>query len=73
MSIVPVLATQEVLRRLFKAGFRVVSQKGSHMKLWNPLTGHRTGVPFHRVDIGRNLLGKIIKQSGLTIEEFLGL
>ena len=73
MSVLPILAAREVLRRLLKAGFRIVSQKGSHVKLWNPLTDQRTGVPLHPGDLGRNLLAKIIKQAGLTIAEFLEL
>jgi len=73
MSILPILSAREVLRRLHQAGFRVVSQRGSHIKLWNPTTGHRTGVPFHNVDIGRNLLSKILKQAGLSMQEFIDL
>ncbi len=67
------LAAREVLRRLLKAGFRIVNQKGSHIKLWNPVTDRRTGVPLHPGDLGRNLLTKIIKQAGLTVDEFLKL
>ena len=73
MSILPVLSAREVLRRLYRAGFRVVSQRGSHIKLWNPTTGHRAGVPFNIVDIGRDLGSEILKQAGLSIQEFIAL
>lgn len=74
MSIVPILAAREVLRRLLRAGFQIVSQRGSHTKLWNPLTGKSTGIPIHGGNtIGRNLLHKILKQAGLSLKGFLKL
>ncbi len=73
MSIIPILAAREVLRRLLRAGFRIVSQKGSHVRLWNAMTGRGTAVPLHPGDLGRGIITRIIKQSGLSIEEFLGL
>ena len=74
MSIVPILAAREVLRRLFRAGFQITSHRGGHMKLWHPRTGRSTGVPIHGGNtIGRDLLHKILKQSGLSLKEFLKL
>jgi len=73
MSQLPILAAREVLRRLFKAGFRIQNQKGSHIKLFHPLSGRRTGVPLHPGDLSRGLIREIIKQAGLTIEKFLKL
>ena len=74
MSIVPMLRAAEITRRLLTAGFKIVKQRGSHVKLWHPITKHRTSVPFHGgKDIGRGLLASIIKQAGLTVEQFLGL
>lgn len=73
MSIIPILAAREVLRRLFRAGFRVVSQKGSHVKLFNLVTKKRTEVPMHPGDLGRKLINKILKQSGITPKDFLEL
>jgi len=72
MSIVPILSAREVLRRLLHAGFLIASQRGSHTKLWHPRTGRSTGVPVHGSNtIGRDLLHKILKQSGLSLKEFL--
>ncbi|HXK39123.1 MAG TPA: type II toxin-antitoxin system HicA family toxin [Candidatus Paceibacterota bacterium] len=73
MSIIPILAAREVLRRLLRAGFRQVSQKGSHVKLRHAVTGKETEVPMHPGDLGRNLIGKILKQAGISIERFLKL
>lgn len=74
MSIVPILSAREVLRRLKSAGFQPVSQRGSHMKLWHPITDRSTGVPIHGGNvIGRELLHKILKQAGLSLKDFLEL
>ena len=73
MSLLPILAAREVLRRLLKAGFKIQNQKGSHIKLFHPLSGHRTGIPLHPGDLSRNLTREIIKQAGLSLENFLEL
>ena len=73
MSIIPILAAREVLRRLLRAGFRIVSQKGSHIKLFNSISGRRTEIPMHPGDLGRKLITKILKQAGISVKNFLGL
>ena len=70
MSIVPILPAREVLRRLPRAGFRIVSQKGSHVKVHHPITEKHTEVPMHPGDLGRKLIGKILKQADIKPEEF---
>ncbi|MEK7509917.1 MAG: type II toxin-antitoxin system HicA family toxin [Patescibacteria group bacterium] len=70
MSIVPILPAREVLRRLLRAGFRIVATKGSHVKLHHPVTEKRTGVPMHPGDLGRKLIGKILKQAGIKPKDF---
>ena len=57
-----------VLERL---GFQEIRQKGSH-KQFRHSDGRGTTVPFHQGrDISPILLKQIIKDIGLTIEEFL--
>jgi len=74
MSILPILAARLVMRKLVRAGFRFMYTKGSHYFFHHPLKNRITSVPLHGgKDIGRNLLRKIIKQAGLSIEEFLRL
>ena len=73
MSILPILAAREVLRRLLRAGFRIVGQRGSHVKLFNPVTGKSTEIPMHPGDLGRSLITKILKQAGVSIKMFLRL
>jgi predicted RNA binding protein YcfA (HicA-like mRNA interferase family) len=67
------LPADEVIRVLMKVGFRPVRQRGSHVILKRD-DGRVTVVPIHRgEEIGRGLLSKIIKDAGLTKEEFLKL
>ncbi len=57
-----------ILRRL---GFNEVRQRGSHKQYRHP-DGRGTTVPFHPGrDISPTLLRQIVKDIGLTIQEFL--
>ena len=73
MSHVPILPAREVLRRLERAGFVVVGSRGSHLKLKHPLTSKSTEVPMHPGDLGRKLISQIIKQTGISVRDFLEL
>jgi len=69
----PALRPVEVVRALERAGWRIHRQRGSHVSM------HKEGVPFlitvplHRRDLPRGTLRDIIKDAGLTVEEFLEL
>ncbi len=74
MSIIPILAARVVIKKLLKAGFRFLYARGSHYIFRNEATGRMTSVPVHGgKDIGRSLLSKIIKQTGLSLKKFLDL
>ncbi|QMS88056.1 type II toxin-antitoxin system HicA family toxin [Nostoc edaphicum CCNP1411] len=68
------LPYREVKRRLEAAGFGEVSQKGSHVKFAKSTDeGTRTAiVPRHR-EITIGTLGSILRQAGISVEEFEGL
>lgn len=71
MSILRVMSAKEVMRKLRRGGFSFIHTKGSHQIFHNMNTNRSTSVPLHGGnDIGRNLLSKIIKQTGLSVEEF---
>lgn len=73
MSIIPILAARAIIQKLMRAGFRFLYAKGSHYFFRHPLTKRTTSVPMHGgKDIGRNLLGKILKQAGISVKDFLG-
>jgi len=67
------LPADKVIKVLVRLGFKPVRQRGSHVILKRE-DGKVIVVPVHRgEEIGRGLLSKIIKDAGLTREEFLKL
>ena len=64
---------EKVIKALNKIGFEVSRQRGSHVILKNK-EGTIIVVPNHQgEEIGRGLLMKIIKQAGITKDNFLKL
>lgn len=66
----PGVRATELVRALEKAGFEVIRQKGSHITLHSFRNERTTLVPMHPGDFPRWLLKKIIKDAGLTEEQF---
>lgn len=64
----PVVSGKQTIRVLRKIGFAEVSQKGSHVKLRND-KGRTAIVPLHR-ELARGTLVSILRQAGVSIEEF---
>ena len=73
MPSVPSVRAAETIRALERAGFVRSRQKGSHLRLLNPDTGRTTLVPLHPGDLPKPLLQTIIRQAGLTVEQFIEL
>jgi predicted RNA binding protein YcfA (HicA-like mRNA interferase family) len=70
----PVLKAGEILRALLKAGFTIHHQRGSHARLVHPgKPGARVTLPVHNREVPLKTLRSIIRQAGLTEEEFLNL
>jgi len=71
----PSLKALAVIRALERADFEVVRSAGSHHRLVHKQDPARaTTVPVHKGrDLPRPILRAIIKQAGLTVEEFLNL
>ena len=71
MARLPILKPREVVAILNSLGFEEVRQRGSHKQFRHP-DGRQTTVPVHGGrDISPILLRRIIKDIGLTPEEFL--
>ena len=69
----PILKADELIPALEKAGFRLIRQKGSHMRMKHP-DGRVVTVPVHPGrDMGRGLLRKVLRDAELTREEFMAL
>ncbi|CAH1388347.1 type II toxin-antitoxin system HicA family toxin [Candidatus Nitrotoga sp. M5] len=73
MSVLPQISGQQVVSALAKLGYAKDRQKGSHMLLRQAIYPHRRlVVPDHK-EIAKGTLRAIIKQAGLTVEEFNAL
>lgn len=65
------LSFREVKRKLEAAGFAQVSQKGSHVKFSKDSEhGTRTAIVPNHAEIAIGTLRSILRQAGLTPEEF---
>jgi len=60
------LRPREVIRKLEKAGFALTRQKGSHARY---IKANR-GVPIHRGDVPATVIRSILKQAGLSENEW---
>lgn len=69
----PALRPQQVIRTLERAGWQVHRQRGSHVSMRHEGAPFLITVPLHRRDLPRGTLREIIKDAGLTVEEFLEL
>ena len=69
----PGLRAKEITAVLENAGFEIQRQKGSHVTLRNSATGRTTVVPMHSAELPRWLMKKIIKDAGLSEDEFRSL
>ena len=67
----PVATGNETVRALERAGWLAVYQKGSHVKLVRG--GGVVIVPRHRKPLRPGTLRAIIRQAGLTPEQFTAL
>lgn len=74
MTKLPRLSGKEVIKLLSKADFTLVRQKGSHiiMKKQTSEEIRTVVVPNHK-EIDTGTLVEIIRQAGLTRDEFLNL
>ena len=73
MPNLPILKPREVISALEHAGFAIVRQRGSHVRLRH-VDGRSTTVPMHAgIDIDRSLLRKILRQAEISPDEFLKL
>ena len=73
MSKIPSHKPKELIKKFEKVGYIIDRQKGSHVILYNQVTKRRIVIPMHVKDLPRGTLSSIIKQAGLTRNEFLKL
>ena len=74
MTRLPVVSGQDCVKALLRAGFVVDRQRGSHIVLRReePSPVLTVVVPNHK-EVDRGTLKGIIRQAGMTVEEFVEL
>lgn len=73
MSRLPRISGREVVKALRKVGYEFDRQSSSHIVLRHTAPPHRRlTVPDHD-EIAKGTLRAIIRQAGLTVDEFRGL
>jgi predicted RNA binding protein YcfA (HicA-like mRNA interferase family) len=71
MSKLPVVSGLETVKALSKIGYEVDHQTGSHVILRLKEDPHRRiVVPLHK-EIAKGTLRAIVRQTGLTVEQFV--
>lgn len=71
---IPAMTAREVVQKLKRAGFMEWRQSGSHLSMYREKDGKALTIPIHfKKDIPIGTLRAIIKESGMTVEEFLEL
>ncbi len=68
MPDLPILSGKAVVRALETIGYRVVRQRGSHIRL--ACTGRKSVTVPHHSSIGPGLLRKILRDAELSPTEF---
>ena len=70
MTRLPVVDAKKMERLLLKLGFEVVRQKGSHRSFRHP-DGRYTLIPIHQgTDLPRPTIREILRQIGISVEEY---
>jgi predicted RNA binding protein YcfA (HicA-like mRNA interferase family) len=68
----PVVSGAQLIRALERAGWSVVRQRGSHVRLKKPGRRNPLVVPLHK-EIRKGTLGGILRDAGLTAEDLTKL
>ena len=72
MSKLPVISGSQCIKALEKIGFIAIRQRGSHIILVRDQPKTTITVPDHK-ELDRGTLRTIIRQAGLSVEEFVEL
>jgi predicted RNA binding protein YcfA (HicA-like mRNA interferase family) len=74
MPPLPILKPNDVIRVFEKLGYSKHRQAGSHLIMTHPEHRfHQPVIPIHNKELKRGTLKSIIRQSGMTTQEFLDL
>ena len=73
MGILPHVSGREVVKALRKIGYEQDRQRGSHIVLRQVIAPHRRVVVPDHDEVAKGTLRAIIRQVGLTVDEFRAL
>lgn len=71
MTKVPILTPRKVEKKVKNLGFILDHSTGSHNIYFNPKTKKRAVIPLHTKDLKPGTLSAILREAGITKEEFL--
>jgi len=63
-------SSKKIIRALEKNGFTIISQKGSHLKLFSITKKRVVIVPANRKEVPMGTFHSILRQSSLSKEDF---
>ena len=72
MPPLPIISGKQAIKAFEKDGWQFNRRRGSHMILTKPRMQSTLSIPDHK-EISRGLLKTLIKDSGLSVEEFVNL
>lgn len=70
MSRIPPISGRDCIKALEKAGFYFKRREGSHIVMRRDEPFAQVVVPDHK-ELGKGILRAIIRQAGLSVDEFL--
>ena len=59
------MTSKQMIKKLKQNGLEVISQNGSHVKMYNPDSNITLVIPFHSKDLKKGLEHAILKQAEL--------
>ena len=73
MPKIPALTPQKIVKVLEKKGFVLDRTRGSHHIYYNSATKRRVVVPFHKRNLPKGTVHRILKQADIVREELAEL
>jgi len=70
MSKLTIISSKEMVVILKRLGFDEIRQTGSHKLFSRRQDGRNTVLPMHSKDLKRGLIKAILKDIGLTVEDY---
>ncbi len=59
------MTARQIVRLLKKHGFAVVRQKGSHLRMYNKVTGTALTIPMHPGELNKRIEESILRDAGI--------